>query len=118
MNLELETNARNPLDLDFHLPSGAVLMLTASGPDAGWRFRVRLTPTLALLAVPQFGGTDFCLRAGSDIVLCLPYETPVAELIKRMRKRVPSGRETQFKAAVMALQREVTRWRLGKAKRS
>jgi hypothetical protein len=111
--LNLETNPRNPLDVNIELASGAVLMVTAALPAEGWLFRIRTSRELALLAVPRYGGVDIVLQSPMGRGLSAPAELDVDEIIRLFRKRGAPALSGRCVEAVKMLRDAVRHRRMG-----
>lgn len=112
MKLALETNPRNCLDVQLHLPTGPLLMMTAPLGSDCWLFRVTLEKKLVLAAVPQFGGVNICLQAKDAGDCNMPYESDAAKILRAFRARVKkSVADGRCLEAIRMLQAAVKEWR-------
>jgi len=112
MKLKLKPNPRNALDLCLHMPSGAVLMITAPMPGHCWLFRVPLSEHVALVAVPEFGGVSLCLESGALSRVLMPYERGATRILKAFQAQskgiIPRARGLR---AIRMIQSAVKKWR-------
>ena len=112
MKLSVEKNSRNCLDIQLHLPSSALLLITAPLQDDCWLYRVALRKDLVLAAVPDFGGVKICLQLKAAAGFHMPYESGAAEILRTFRAHiktsVPNGKLLE---AIEMLQDEVKKWR-------
>ena len=114
MKLKLETNPRNPLDLNLQLPTGAVLMLTAPLISERWIFRVSLDKQVALLAVPEFGGVNIYVQRGKACTKPVPYEAESQQIIRTINNCAgPSAPAALYAAGIQLIKAAVNSWRCG-----
>lgn len=111
MDLNLETNTRNPLDFQLHLPTGAVLIMTAPLITDRWIFRVQFRKNLALLAVPQFGGVNMHLQSGASCKINIPCEADAKEIVRVIGGSVASVPSAKLAEAIKLLKAAVKNWR-------
>ena len=112
MKLIIETNPRNCLDLQFHLPSRALLMITAPLQDDCWLFRVRLAKDIVLAAVPVFGGININLQSKKAGNSYMPYEAKGADILDTFCAcTTNSPLDGKCLKATKMLQKKVKTWR-------
>lgn len=108
MKITLETNERNCLDIQLHLPSRALLMITAPLRDDCWLFRVRLAKNLVLAAVPVFGGVNIRQQVKGATDCFMPCESSAGKIRRSFRAHfknaVPAAK---YLEAIGLLQSEV-----------
>ncbi len=112
MKLNIETNARNCLDVQLRLPSDAQLMITAPLREGCWLFRIVIAPNVVLTAVPVFGGINICLQTKPAGEVFMPSESSAKEIrqkfCSRIKTSVPDGKWVE---AVKMLQAAIKKWR-------
>jgi hypothetical protein len=112
MKPSIETNPRNCLDIQLHLPSRALLMITAPLQDDCWLFRVRLAEDIVLAAVPVFGGVNINLQSKESVECYMPYEAEGADILDTFRARTKNAQlDGKCLKAIDMLQEEIKKWR-------
>lgn len=112
MKLTLEVNPRNCLDVQLHLPSGPLLMMTAPLGSDCWLFRVTLAKNLVLAAVPQFGGVNICLQSKDADDFNMPYESDAPKIMHAFRACVKNSvSDGKYLQAIKLLQGAIKQWR-------